>query len=63
MKDKFLKQKRITIVIVGIILTLLCLNFPKYVYAGGSDEQKNVLIINSYHQGFTWSKDVNDGIF
>lgn len=60
MRDKFLKQKRITI--VGITLFLLCLNLSNYVYAEGSIEQKNVLIINSYNQGLTWSKDETAGV-
>lgn len=57
----FLKQKQITI-LVSIALIFLCLNLSNYAYAEVSNEQKSVLIINSYHQGFTWSKDITDGI-
>jgi len=60
MINKFLKQKRITV--VSIILFILCLNLSNYVYAESISEQKNVLIINSYHQGLIWSKDETDGV-
>jgi len=58
--NKFLRQKQKTIVVFTLILLSLFLS--NYVYAEDIKEQKNVLIINSYHQGFTWSKDVTDGI-
>ena len=43
-----------------MMLILLCLSND--VYAESINEQRNVLVINSYHQGFTWSKDETDGI-
>lgn len=60
MIDKFLKQKRIAI--VGITLILLFSNLSNHIYADGIEEPKKVLIINSYHQGLAWSKDETDGI-
>lgn len=48
--------------IVGIVLILLCLDFTSCIYAEDMEAQKNVLIINSYHQGLKWSKDETDGI-
>ncbi|MGE4283983.1 MAG: ABC transporter substrate binding protein, partial [Clostridia bacterium] len=45
-----------------MILILFCSWLPNDVYAEVINEPQNVLIINSYHQGFTWSKDETDGI-
>lgn len=50
------------ICITGIILFLLCSNLTSLVYAGDFGMPKNVLIVNSYHQGLKWSKDETDGI-
>ena len=58
MNDVCCKQKQIAVIIITLIL--LCLS--NYVYVEGISEQKNVLVINSYHQGLIWSKDETDGI-
>lgn len=60
MNDKSLTQK--LSIKIGIALILLCLYLPSFAYAEDIKEPKNILVINSYHQGFTWSKDVTDGI-
>lgn len=57
---RFFKKKQI--IITGIALLCLFLNISNYAYSEAEKEQKSVLIINSYHQGFTWSKDITDGI-
>lgn len=42
---------------------LVCLNLTTFVdIAKGIEDPKNVLIINSYHQGLKWSNDETDGI-
>nr|MBK5237009.1 diguanylate cyclase [Clostridium sp.] len=60
MHNEFFKQKQIAVIIITLILLCSCLS--NYVYAGSISEQKNVLVINSYHQGLTWSKDETSGI-
>ncbi|MGV8981495.1 ABC transporter substrate binding protein [Clostridium sp.] len=60
MHNGYFKQKQIAVIISTLILLCLCLS--NSVYAEGISEQKNVLIINSYHQGLTWSKDETNGI-
>ncbi len=60
MLNTFLKQNRIAAII--FVLILLQLTPLKDVYAEDIKEQKTVLIISSYNQDFTWSKDVTDGI-
>lgn len=60
MINQFIRMKRIFV--VSIMCIFFCVSFMNCVYANDNDKQKNVLIINSYHQGFTWSKDVTDGI-
>lgn len=54
------RQKQIAAIIM--ILILFCSYLPNDVYAEIINEPQNVLIINSYHQGFAWSKDETDGI-
>jgi diguanylate cyclase (GGDEF)-like protein/PAS domain S-box-containing protein len=49
-------------IITGIVLILLELALINNIYAEDNKEQKNVLIINSYNQGFAWSKDITDGV-
>ncbi len=60
MYNRYSKQKQIVVIISTLILLCLCLS--NYVYAESISEQKNVLIINSYNQGFSWSKDETNGI-
>lgn len=56
----YCKQIRIAVIISTLILLCSCVS--NYVYAGGIIEQKKVLVINSYNQGLTWSKDETNGI-
>lgn len=60
MVNRLLKRNRI--IIASIILIILCFISLDNVHAKGNEEQKSVLVISSYHQGFTWSSDVTDGI-
>lgn len=48
--------------IAGIIIVLLFANLTSLIYADDVGVPKNVLIINSYHQGLKWSRDETDGI-
>lgn len=57
----FRKQVRSLVPVVfclGILLTG-SFSFPSFSYAL---EKKNVLVLNSYHQGFKWTDDMNRGI-
>lgn len=58
--DKYFKSK--IIFTVAMILILLCSNPASASYAEDTAAPRNVLIINSYHQGFKWSKEETDGI-
>ncbi len=60
MIKKIVKQKKI--IMAGLLLVLLSGILPVFADAEVTAKQKNILIINSYHQGFTWSRDVTDGI-
>ncbi len=43
----------------SFLLLILFLLFQTHLYA---QEDKNILILNSYHKGFQWSDDIIDGI-
>jgi diguanylate cyclase (GGDEF)-like protein len=60
MAKRLLKQMRIFT--FGITLLLCCSYLSQDTYANERNEIKNVLIINSYNQGFTWSREETDGI-
>lgn len=45
-----------------ILLVLIILIIPVNIHAADNKSQKNVLIINSYHQGLAWTHDETDGI-
>ena len=40
------------------ILLIICLHVPCFVFAASPKEKeiKNVLVVNSYHPGYEWSK-------
>jgi diguanylate cyclase (GGDEF)-like protein len=49
--------------ILGIFIFLSCILIPQNVYGIGDDDDiQNVLILNSYHQGFTWTEEETEGI-
>jgi len=49
----------IRVVILGLLLGLI---FPSTCPAASSQEQVNILILNSYHQGMKWTDDHVEGI-
>jgi len=56
-------QKQLKIAVFGIALLIIFFAFlSNYAYAKEQSEIKNVLIINSYHQGLTWSREETEGI-
>lgn len=51
---------------LGIFLTMIAITgffTSTIVHAEYLKDKKNVLIINSYHEGFTWTQKVMDGVF
>ncbi len=42
--------------------SLICLLFLLPVHSSSAAEIKNILLLNSYHQGFKWTHDVTNGI-
>lgn len=58
MMSIFLQWKTLSITV--LMISFICL--WGRIYANDIKAQKNVLIINSYHQGLTWTKDETDGI-
>ena len=50
-----------TLIVLSISLTLLFLLFSPCAVKG-EEAVKRVLLLNSYHQGFTWSDKITDGI-
>jgi len=47
--------------LVFLLVTMLVISAPAR-SAEQDHELKNVLLLNSYHQGFTWTDDVTRGI-
>jgi len=57
--NKYVYKQLISYLVVSILI-IMCI--PAYAHAEDNKNQKNVLIINSYHEGFPWTKDQTDGI-
>ncbi len=59
-----IKENLIKIMVFSTVLFLLYFMLPGNVYALGAEEHKaeNVLILNSYHQGFDWTGEQTEGI-
>ncbi len=59
-----IKENLIKIMVFSTVLFLLYFMLPGNVYALEAEEHKaeNVLILNSYHQGFDWTGEQTEGI-
>lgn len=54
--------KKIKYIVIFVIILSVLPDCSQDIYAKEQDEVHNVLILHSYHQGFTWTKEENDGI-
>ncbi|MDF2485568.1 MAG: diguanylate cyclase protein [Herbinix sp.] len=50
------------ITVIGIVILFFGIFFSPNKYAYADEDIQNVLILNSYHQGFAWSKEQTEGI-
>lgn len=60
MRTKWLEKIMSAFFIVSFVF--VCLFCLETAHADSFSEPENVLIINSYHQGFTWTRDETEGI-
>lgn len=54
-------DKHVKAIVYMLLLVICSLSFPTRVQAE-EDSLKKILILNSYHQGFTWSREETEGI-
>lgn len=57
---EFIKIRKVALTAFAVILLYFNLSTP--VYAEDANNQKNVLVINSYNHGLAWTADETDGI-
>ncbi len=55
-------MKAIKLVAIGITTFLLIILSSHNTYASDKKQIQNVLILNSYHQGFSWTREQTEGI-
>lgn len=52
----------ITTIKMAVLLMLACLLSAGHVYAEGTPEGRDILILHSYHPGFPWTDEVMKGM-
>lgn len=55
-------RKFMKFIVIGFVIFLFLICSSPSSHVNAEEEIKNVLILNSYHQGFAWTKEETDGI-